>query len=94
MAEKLQVRRKYKTNHAGQITRWWFLIHGDQQVLLNLEKLWEYVAAQTSSKLEPCLKFLEHENAGAALSGEDASMLFLLQKLLHHRLLHVRFLCH
>ena len=76
MNEELQVCRKYKTNHAGQITHWWFLICEDEQVLLNLEKLWDYVAASTSWKLEPFLKFLKHENAGAALSGEDTSIVF------------------
>ena len=57
MANKIQVRRKYKITSSGQVGLWWFLIRGDEEVLLELDKIWSTVAVQTSWKLQDCVKF-------------------------------------
>ena len=36
--------------------RWWFVIHGNEEFLANLDSLWERVQIQTSQKLETCFK--------------------------------------
>ena len=53
---KLQVRRKYKTSSSGK-SRWWFVVHGEAEVLADLERNWEPVTLQTSWKLQDCLKY-------------------------------------
>jgi len=40
-------------------TKWWYVIHADEQFLSDLDAKWEQVK-QTPWKLEPCFK---HENA-------------------------------
>ena len=59
MANKRQLRRKYKITSNGQVRHWCFLIRGDEEVLLELEKTWNTVAVQTSWKLEECMKFAD-----------------------------------
>ena len=39
VAGKLQLRRKFKTNDNGRITRWWFLIQGEEGVLVELQQI-------------------------------------------------------
>ena len=59
VAGKLQLRRKFKkTNDNGCVTRWWFLIRGEEDVLVELQQIWECVSIQTSLwRLEECLMF-------------------------------------
>ena len=59
MANKLQLRRKYKIASNGQVRLWWFLIRGDEEVLIELEKIWNTIAVQTSWKLEECARFAD-----------------------------------
>ena len=35
-------------------SKWWYVIHGDESVLVHLESNWEQINLQTSWKLEPC----------------------------------------
>ena len=73
MVEKLQVRRKYKTSRDGKISRWWFLIRGEEQVLTELEEKWGCVALQTSWKLEDCLKYNKPEQQPPPSPGSSLS---------------------
>ena len=52
LPNSLRVRRKLKTN--GEKIRWWYIVHGPEQVLSILEQQWEAVKLQTSWNLEPC----------------------------------------
>ena len=49
-SEKLEVRRKFKTNVDKKVVRWRFLIRGDETTLADVEKCWESVFLQTSWK--------------------------------------------
>lgn len=73
VAEKLQVRRKYKISQDGKIVRWWFLIRGDEQVLVDLEGKWDSIALQTSWKLENCYKYnaLEHQLTSSVVAVQE-----------------------
>ena len=52
--EKLTVHRKFREGRGGHRDRWWFLLKGDEVVLVELEKLWDKVAFQTGWKIETC----------------------------------------
>ena len=75
VAEKLQVRRKYKTNQDGKTVWWWFLIRGDEQVLVELEGKWDSIALQRTWKLEDCYKYniLEQQPASSVVSAQENS---------------------
>ena len=83
VADKLQLRRKFKTSQDGRISRWWFLIRGDECVLTELE-MWETVSAQTSWRLEDCLKYIE--------PNEQSSPLITVRKLRSLLQPHLRFM--
>ena len=57
--EGLRVKSKTKDNPVTHRTKWWLVIHADEQLLSDLDAKWEQVK-QTPWKLEPCFK---HENA-------------------------------
>ena len=53
----IDVRVKHKTKQIGENKeRWWFVIHGNEESLANLDSLWEGVQIQNSWKLETCFK--------------------------------------
>ena len=53
----IDIRVKRKTKQIGENKeRWWFVIHGNEESLANLDLLWERVQIQTSWKLETCFK--------------------------------------
>lgn len=51
----LQIKRKYKTsrNNPVKVTKWWFVIRGEESMLQELEREWSVIAVQTAWKLEP-----------------------------------------
>ena len=51
----LSVKRKYKIN-AKCVTRWWFVIRGEESLLEQLQSNWHLVNVQTAWKLEPVFK--------------------------------------
>ena len=59
LAGKVQVRRKFKSDLNGRVNRWWLLIRGDEESLLELAGNWNTVQMQTSWKLEECVKFID-----------------------------------
>ena len=60
VSAKLQLRRKFQTTDSASgshITKCWFVIHGAEDVLNELQDEWENIAVQTSWKLEECFMF-------------------------------------
>ena len=52
------VKRKYKTlkgkgHNEGHVTKWWFILRGEEEMLQLLERKWSVIAMQTAWKLEP-----------------------------------------
>ena len=47
--------QKYKTsrNNPVKVTKWWFVIRGEESMLQELETEWSVIAVQTAWKLEP-----------------------------------------
>ena len=41
------------TIHAVKVTKWWFVICGEESMLQELEREWSVIAVQTAWKLEP-----------------------------------------
>ena len=52
----LQIKRKTVLDIAGNVRRWWFVIHASENLLLDLEGRWDQLQFQTGWKLEPCFK--------------------------------------
>ena len=50
---EIRVRRKDKEGKSKKST-WWYVVHGDEHLLAELEARWASVNLQTSWKLEPC----------------------------------------
>lgn len=48
-----------KTSDNGRITRWWFLVRGEEEVLAELQQIWEHISIQTSWRLEECFVYRE-----------------------------------
>ena len=54
--ESLKIKRKTIVNGAGQVTRWWFVIHAPESILKALDSEWIAIQLQTGWKLESCFK--------------------------------------
>ena len=52
----LQIKRKTVLDVAGNVRKWWFIIHAPENVLLDLEGSWDQLQLQTGWKLEPRFK--------------------------------------
>ena len=50
-----QINRKTMLDVAGNVRRWWFVIHASENVLLDFEGRWDQLQFQTGWKLEPCM---------------------------------------
>ena len=53
----LTIKRKFKTADRNQVTKWWFVLRGEEQLLEQLQEKWPAVSVQTSWKLEPVLSY-------------------------------------
>ena len=50
----LVVKRKFKTaRNDERVTKWWFVVRGEESVLEQLQKEWPAISVQTSWRLEP-----------------------------------------
>ena len=56
ISEGLRIRRKTHRNESSGKTSWWFIIHGNENVLCELNEKWDCVHLQTSWILKPCTK--------------------------------------
>ena len=52
--EGLNIKRKTHTNNRTGKLNWWFVIHGEENTLCELESKWETLHTQTSWVLEKC----------------------------------------
>ena len=61
--DNIIIKRKYKTNQqssGGQkLSRWWFVIRGNEDTMKQLEEKWNQVSMQLDWKLEPLYSFSE-----------------------------------
>ena len=54
--EGLQIKRKTRMNGRTGKLIWWFIVHGDESKLLELDNKWECLHTQASWVLQPCTK--------------------------------------
>ena len=52
----LRIKHKIRTNNRAGKLNWWFVIHGDESTLCELENSWDALQTQTSWVLETCTK--------------------------------------
>ena len=79
----LDVKRKYhvqKTREVSmgpkpQLSKWWFIISGEEPVLQLLMEKWNAVSYQTNWTLEPVLTFCDAEIAATGQSDGDGQVL-------------------
>ncbi len=69
----LQVRRKFRTN--GNKTRWWFVVHGPEEILALLDEQWPAVKIQIAWSLESCFAPKETVPDGSSVSPSEPSPL-------------------
>ena len=53
--DDMRVKRKCGLTNSGK-TKWWFVIHGKEEMLKSLEESWSKVSVQTGWCLEQCTK--------------------------------------
>ena len=54
--EGLKIKRKIRMNNRTGKNVWWFIVHGDESTLRELDSKWECLHAQASWELQPCTK--------------------------------------
>ena len=69
----LTIKRKYKiaNNNPKQVTRWWFVVRGEECLLEQLQASWQSVSIKTSWKLEPVLKHQMRDNLNVIPSSAE-----------------------
>ena len=65
-ANAFTVKRKYKTNTDGLVKKWWFVIRGDEEKIMYLQREWGKIEIQTGWRLEPVYEFVEPETKTTA----------------------------
>ena len=65
-----RVRRKCIKNDSGRVTRWWFVIHDSEEVLISIDSKWDQLKLQVAWELEPC--FAPQEQLDSASSQTNA----------------------
>ena len=53
-------------------TKWWYVVHADEDLLTELNTKWDQVKAQTSWKLEPCFMFANAEGNNATVASSQS----------------------
>ena len=54
--DSLLIKRKTICNSAGEVKRWWFVLHDSEEALRTLADKWDNIQMQTGWKLELCYK--------------------------------------
>ena len=62
----VKFKRKTVCDSAGQIKRWWFVMHGSEDALQILDSKWGQIRAQTCWKLEQCFRPVSEENTSTS----------------------------
>jgi len=65
----LVIKRKYRTaqDNSNRVTRWWFVLRGEEEILAQLQEEWPVVALQTAWKLQP----LFHNSATTVMASNQ-----------------------
>lgn len=74
---EVDVKRKYKTTAPGRgdsmrISRWWFVVSANEELLKQLEGKWSSVKLQTNWSLEPVLCFNDVDESALVIPNEPA----------------------
>ena len=77
----LRIKRKTRSNDRTGKLNWWFVIHGEESMLCELESSWDALQTQTSWVLETCTKpatdsnisSIEEPTAAASNASESQS---------------------
>jgi len=64
---------QFRTN--GNKTRWWFVVHGPEEILALLDEQWPAVKIQTAWSLESCFASKETVPDGSSVSPSEPSPL-------------------
>ncbi len=69
----LTIKRKFKATHGdrNRVTKWWFVLRGEEQLLEQLQEEWPAVSVQTSWKLEPVLSYGSISDVPGASAAEQ-----------------------
>ena len=72
---KLAIKRKFKSDssNSSRVNKWWFIIRGEEDLLIQLEGSWTAVLMQTSWKLEPAYSYLD-STSNQVHSEEDVTL--------------------
>ncbi len=65
------VKRKYKTIKSSQISKWWFVVRGDESKLKILEDNWLLIDQQARWKLEPLYRFSDPLDKALGTQAQD-----------------------
>ncbi len=71
--QELRVKRKTSRNAHSRKSSWWFVVHGDEAVLCNLEDKWDCLDTQTSWVLKPCFKLAASEDSTTITAASEDS---------------------
>ena len=62
----LKFKRKTVCDNAGQLKRWWFVMHGSEDALQILDGKWDQIQAHTCWKLEQCFRPFTEEGTSTS----------------------------
>ena len=57
--QRLSFKRKYKSANDGTVTKWWFVVRGEESLLADLDNQWNTITTQLGWKLQPTYSFDE-----------------------------------
>ena len=75
---ELRIKRKDRENPITGRQRWWYVVHGSESTLMELEAKWDQVKVQTSWKLEPCFMAESQSTPPPSSTTTDAANTLLL----------------
>ena len=62
VGDHVQAKRKYKSVGGGKVTKWWFVLRGDEDKLKVLESEWESISLQTYWSIEHCFRYVDSDS--------------------------------
>ena len=81
----LKIKRKLRTNHRTGKPSWWFVVHGEETKLVELESKWDNLHTQASWVLQPCYKPAADDNeSSSATAGDNSPSTNATPELEHH----------
>lgn len=81
----LKIKRKLRTNHRTGKPSWWFVVHGEETKLCELESKWDNLHTQASWVLQSCYKPVADDNeSSSATVGDNSPSTNATPELEHH----------